>query len=158
MDGPSEGFAELKDALRENLAARGVLARFEAAMRAEVFKALDADAQPPPPATRETALVNELIREYLRYNGYGHSLSVFSAEAGLPKDIPEREYISQELSIHPKLYQPQLPLLYGLSFKHRTQANPDRLVRDVDHGSSAIDTAKAAAAVAGLEYAGAEQN
>eukprot|EP00842_Homolaphlyctis_polyrhiza_P000405 jgi/Hompol1/1365/HPOL_004579-RA len=123
-------YFELFSALKENLQVRGVIAQFEAAMRAEIFQALDevcaaldelmlfllllTNARPPPAPTHSTHLVNELVREYLRYNGYGHSLSHLgcdgrcNAEAGLPKDPADREALSLELAIHPKLYPPSM--------------------------------------------------
>ncbi|KAK5668511.1 hypothetical protein QVD99_005527 [Batrachochytrium dendrobatidis] len=97
-------YDDLKDALKQNLRARGVTAKLEAAMRAELFKALDEEEFSPIAVPKETAVMNELVREYLQYNGYGHSLSVFTTESRLSKDIPTREHISQELSIHPRLY------------------------------------------------------
>ena len=36
----------------------------------------------------EAVLVNELIREYLEYNGYTHTVSVFLAESGSPEPRP----------------------------------------------------------------------
>lgn len=35
--------------------------------------------EPKPHPARETELLNELVREYLKYSGYRHTLSVFSA-------------------------------------------------------------------------------
>ncbi|KAH6566129.1 hypothetical protein BASA62_006885 [Batrachochytrium salamandrivorans] len=110
-------FDDLKQALKENLKARGITSQLEAAMRAELFKALDDEGSAHMSVTKETAAMNELVREYLRYNGYGHSLSVFAAESGLPKEATDREHLSKELGIHPKLYPTNIPLLYGLAYK-----------------------------------------
>lgn len=37
---------------------------------------------------RENAVINELIREYLEFNGYHHTLSVFLPESGHPEEQP----------------------------------------------------------------------
>ena len=49
-------------------------------MRAEIFAALDEEA-PRPALPPENVLINELIREYLEYNSYQHSLSVRAMHA-----------------------------------------------------------------------------
>ena len=78
-------------------------------------------------------LVNELIREYLRYNGYGHTLSVFNAEANLQKDVPDREYIVDQLALNTKQYPQNIPLLYGLAFRQKTLSElpQKRVLRDL---------------------------
>ncbi|KAJ3015343.1 hypothetical protein HKX48_004650 [Thoreauomyces humboldtii] len=112
-------YDDLKDALRESLETRGTLTDVRAHIRAEVFRALhDPDERPPPPP-RETALMNELVREYLRYMGYRHSLSVFASESDLPRTPMPRAALADELnvSVEQRSYPPVLPLLYGLALK-----------------------------------------
>ncbi len=62
---------------------------------------MDADSQkgkPGPPD--ENVLINELIREYLEYNGYYNSASVFITESGQPVDPPfDRNYMERKLQI-----------------------------------------------------------
>ncbi|KAI8820092.1 uncharacterized protein EV422DRAFT_78336 [Fimicolochytrium jonesii] len=131
--GGAASYDDLKDALKENLQTTGVLADLRARIRASVFDSLQDSEAPRPPANSPQAdLVNELIREYMRYMGYRHSLSVFAAEADLPRRPPKREALADELGLElgPKkpseegggaednVYPAHLPLLYGLSLRH----------------------------------------
>jgi lisH domain-containing protein FOPNL len=67
--------------LEENLKQRGVLPKLEAILRAEMFKAIGQGYDTLPAPAQETRLLNELIREYLYFNGYLNAVGVF--EAGL---------------------------------------------------------------------------
>lgn len=58
-------------------------------------------------------IINDLIREYMEYNHYDYSLSVFGPEAGMPKELLGREFISKKLKIVEDQNSKQLPLLYG---------------------------------------------
>ena len=56
--------------------------------------------QPPPAPPRETVVLNELFRDYLRFNGYSHTLSVFLAETSQPKDpVLDRAFLQRELGV-----------------------------------------------------------
>ena len=61
-------------------------------------------------------MINELIREYLAFNNYKHTLAVFSPEVGLPPEPLRRPYIAQQTSLPERVgtADPDLPLLYGL--------------------------------------------
>jgi lisH domain-containing protein FOPNL len=72
-------YETLKEVMEENLTERGVKAKLEAYLRAEMFESLGSGYNSHPTPAQETRLINELIREYLLFNGYGHSLSVFQA-------------------------------------------------------------------------------
>uniref|UniRef100_A0A061RCJ3 LisH domain-containing protein FOPNL n=1 Tax=Tetraselmis sp. GSL018 TaxID=582737 RepID=A0A061RCJ3_9CHLO len=75
---------ELKEALRETLDNSGVTEKIKAQVRAEVFKALDtAEGIQAPELSHENLIVNELIREYLLYNRYQQTESIF-----IPGAIP----------------------------------------------------------------------
>jgi FOP N terminal dimerisation domain len=55
---------------------------------------------PRPQPSDENLLINELIREYLIYNGYRDTLSVFIPETGQPQQRPfDRTFLSQQLRI-----------------------------------------------------------
>jgi lisH domain-containing protein FOPNL len=44
--------------------------------------------------------MNELIREYMEFNQYNHSLSVFIPESGQPTNPPfDRAFMAQKLKI-----------------------------------------------------------
>ena len=73
---------DLRDVLKDTLENRGVLGQVKARIRAEIFAALDDNSLPPPKLSNENLIINELIREYLEYNNYRQSLSVFLPELG----------------------------------------------------------------------------
>ncbi|XP_060774512.1 lisH domain-containing protein FOPNL [Neoarius graeffei] len=105
---------DLKSALKETLEARGVLTQLRARMRAEVFRVLDDPSEPRPSLSREMLLINELIREYLKFHKYHHTESVFIAESG-QQDVPlDRTFIANELNVVEEPSTRTLPLLYGV--------------------------------------------
>ncbi len=54
----------------------------------------------PPPLSNENLLINELVREYLSYNGYVNALGVFLAESGQPSDRSlDRAFLRDEVRI-----------------------------------------------------------
>lgn len=51
-----------------------------------------------PELSSENLIINELIREYLHYNGYRETLSVMLPEAGQPEVRPfDRSFLAQHL-------------------------------------------------------------
>lgn len=106
----------LRDALRDALERRGILNNLRASIRSSVFSAMEdqEDAQPPMPG--ENIVINELIREYLAFNNYNHTLAVFAPEVGLPSEPLRRPYIAQQTSLPERVGSgdPDLPLIYGL--------------------------------------------
>eukprot|EP00908_Phaeocystis_cordata_P001917 Transcript_12047.p1 GENE.Transcript_12047~~Transcript_12047.p1 ORF type:complete len:124 (+),score=6.29 Transcript_12047:38-373(+) len=95
---------DLKVALRDTLERRGILGAMRANLHAEIFAALESQGADDgrPALTYENMLLNELIREYLEYNQYRHTLSVFLSESGQPAERLRKQHLSQQL---------QLPLL-----------------------------------------------
>lgn len=75
---------ELKDVLKETLEERGVLSQLRAKIRAEIFSTLNDNPAQKPELSNENLLINELIREYLVFNNYSHTLAVFLPETGQP--------------------------------------------------------------------------
>ena len=56
--------------------------------------------QPPPAPPRETIILNELFREYLLFNGYEHTLSVFLSETCQPPEPAlDRAFLQRELGV-----------------------------------------------------------
>ena len=89
-------FDELTAALKETLDRRGVLRQIRASPRAEAFAALHNAAEQMdqesdgasgtgrrPPLRPENEVINELIRDYLEFNGYLGTASVLEVEAGI---------------------------------------------------------------------------
>ena len=68
---------ELKEVLKETLEEKGVMSQIRARIRAEIFGALNDSPPSRPDLSNENLIINELIREYLRFNGYEHTLGVF---------------------------------------------------------------------------------
>lgn len=69
-------------------------------VRAEVFHTLEGPQEGllPPPLSNENLLINELVRDYLSYNGYANALGVFMAESGQPSDRSlDRAFIREEV-------------------------------------------------------------
>lgn len=106
---------ELKEALIETLDNRGVLGQVKAKVRAEIFAALDDEQIPRPQLPRENVIINELIREYLEYNGYHHTLSVLLPESGHPEEHQfNRQFLAGELRLQDNERSGSLPLIYSL--------------------------------------------
>ena len=94
-------------------------------VRAEVFHEIDfpgnptvAAHVPPPKPSKETCILNELIRGYLQFNGYQHTLAVFVAEAALTTEpVFDRDFLRKDLGIMERTSE--LPLLYPLLMGYR---------------------------------------
>ena len=112
---------ELKNALKETLEQRGVLNQIKAIMRQEIYESIEKDDNPKPQLSKENKLINELIKEYLNYNNYSHSSSVFQSETGQPNEIFDRNKISKELNIIEDESNKKFPLLYSILFGLKNQ-------------------------------------
>ena len=122
---------ELKEVLKETLEERGVLNEIRAKVRAEIFNSLNEqpkENQKQKQLSNENMLINELIREYLIFNNYNNTLSVFLPESSQPVKPPfDRSYISKKLKVLEDKNSRELPLLYGLAFglKKMVPSNED---------------------------------
>jgi len=118
---------ELRDALTETLERRGTLPKLRGEVRAEVFKALDdRDGLPKPELPPETLMLNELVREYLAFQNYRSTLSVFVPESGQPS-LPafDRAFLSRELGVADDDSR-ELPLLYSVLARGRQEQQQRR--------------------------------
>jgi lisH domain-containing protein FOPNL len=59
---------ELKQALRETLETRGDLNKIKALLRESIFSAVENDDKPKPKLSDENLIINELIKDYLKYS------------------------------------------------------------------------------------------
>lgn len=70
-------------------------------VRAEVFHTLEGGTGEDMlrvPLCNDNLLINELVRDYLSYNGYSNALSVFMTESGQPKDgALDRAFLRDEV-------------------------------------------------------------
>ena len=110
---------ELKNALKETLEQKGVLNEIRAKMRQSIFEAIESDDKPQPKLSNENLIINALIKEYLDYNNYLHTASVFQAESGQPK--LDRNFITSQLNVIETNQSQQVPLLYSLIFGMQKQ-------------------------------------
>ncbi|XP_070580957.1 centrosomal protein 20-like [Ptychodera flava] len=120
---------ELKSVLKETLENRGALGQIKARIRAEIFNALDDQTDPRPPLSNENMLINELIREYMEFNKYKYSESVFLAESGQPTTPLDRQFLSKELNIAEDRDTATVPLLYGIVAHFLSRSKQDVTVR-----------------------------
>ncbi len=59
-------------------------------------------------------LINELIKEYLDFNGFQHSADVLSVESGQPMKRSNRNDLEKVLKVHTGPNAKQVPLLYSI--------------------------------------------
>lgn len=103
--------------------------KYEASLRKAIFEGivgLNSGAQSNPNPTSSsynTLLLNELVRDYLRFQGYSNAASCLELESNLPKSSMSRKELAEELNVNDSLISPQVPLLFGLALKHRLQTN-----------------------------------
>ncbi|KAJ3158548.1 hypothetical protein HDU86_002773 [Geranomyces michiganensis] len=144
-------YDELKDALRTSLTQTNHLPHIRAQLRAHVFRLLhdptDPDSLPPPPSA-ETALLNDLVREYLHTMGYRHACAVFTDEAGCDASRPvDRQRLMRGLLVEEderNAYPPDLPLLHGLALRNVAAAE----IAAVARGASPVAAASKGSAAA----------
>nr|XP_015914059.1 centrosomal protein 20 [Parasteatoda tepidariorum] len=105
---------DLKDVLKDALAKSGALGEIRAKIRAEVFNILQDESEPPNPVSNENILINELIREYLIFNGYLFTESVLVAESGHPNFPLQRQLLEERLKVKVVDNSSNMPLLYEL--------------------------------------------
>lgn len=105
---------DMKNVLKDTLEERGVLSELRAKLRMEIFNSLNDKPVDKPKLSNENLVINELIREYLIFNNYAHTLSVFLPETGQPERPPfDRAYVTKRLNIQEDNKTKELPLLYG---------------------------------------------
>ena len=63
--------------MKESLENRGALNQIKAKLRAEIFTSLEDNNDQIPKLPQENLIINELIKEYLEFNEYKYTSSVF---------------------------------------------------------------------------------
>ncbi|CBZ29994.1 conserved hypothetical protein [Leishmania mexicana MHOM/GT/2001/U1103] len=114
----------LKAAMRESLEANGTISHIKAELRAAIFERLsdvttkgDDRAVENPPVPPENMVINELIKEYLTFNGLEHTLAVFQLEARSPDSQVPRRVLASELNMAGA--PSSVPLLYAMLHEAR---------------------------------------
>ncbi|GMH64421.1 hypothetical protein TrST_g2496 [Triparma strigata] len=111
MSTASATLKDLSSALHSTLHYKGTISKLTSMVRAEVHSCLDMDDVPPPVLPNENLIINELILEYLQFNGYGHAASVLRAESGQPKEgSVDVHFVKSELGVSSSS---NVPTLYG---------------------------------------------
>ncbi len=118
--------SDLRDAVRQRLTESGTIKRVTAEIRAEVADIIAREERKrPADKTREHAegssvdnfLLNELILEYLQWNGYVGSASLLAVEADQPaseKFRPTRARLEAMVGVRCGPNAAEVPLLYSL--------------------------------------------
>ena len=105
---------ELKSNLKETLINEGILNKIKAEMRQEIFNFIDNDDNPKPNLTKENIIINELIKEYFKYNNYSFSLNVLESETGQIQKYFNRNELIKELNIIESENNKNKPILYSI--------------------------------------------
>lgn len=106
--------AEFKSVIKRTLQECGALDRARGLIRAELYKAIrDETLTSPPHLSNENLMINELIREYLDFNGYRDTMSVMLPETGQPV-VPafSRSFLARRLHLPETPETRRVPLLY----------------------------------------------
>ena len=117
---------ELFEAIEEVLNEKGVLNQMTCQVRAEILQVLKSSfvtkKKSSEPSETETEakipnsnfIVNELIKEYLDYNGYDNTADVLAIESNLPKKRITRVELETTLKVHSGPNAKRVPLLYSI--------------------------------------------
>lgn len=115
----------LKAAMRESLEANGTISHVKAELRAAIVERLtdvttngdDGRALGNPPVPPENMIINELIKEYLTFNGLEHTLAIFQLEGRVPDSQVPRRVLASELNM--AAAPASVPLLYAVLHEAR---------------------------------------
>jgi len=129
MSSADPDLTRIKEELKSALERRGVINQLKSRIRSEIYHCLESNQSNPQTASidasapEENVIINELIREYLAFNGYTNTLSVFVPEARQSqKPQLERVFLQSELgldTLDPASASASLPLLYSAVSKLR---------------------------------------
>ncbi|KAL3805737.1 hypothetical protein ACHAW5_004482 [Stephanodiscus triporus] len=148
----------LTAALRETLERTGTMENIRAQLRTMVMRCLNeclpsptsSDTLPPLPALPiENVLINELILEYLSFNGYNQTLAVFTAECQT-SDFLGETFIRTELGLLHKKSSNNLAMLYDIveAVKVRTRKGRKGETRGNESKGAIIDSVGADGGIA----------
>ncbi|XP_047022628.1 centrosomal protein 20-like [Helicoverpa zea] len=129
---------ELLVAIKDLLKKNGYLSKINAEVRAQVTELLQdrqasGTTKTPPAPTDEVLLVNELVREYLEWNGYLYTTSVMMSEAAMPKTKRTRADLCAEVGVKDDEKSSALPLLSNIvaAYTERIKRKINKSKRDV---------------------------
>ncbi|KAK6624180.1 hypothetical protein RUM43_004506 [Polyplax serrata] len=102
-------------AIKDTLENDGTLGKFKAKMRTKIMEILNnQDCTGKPNLPNETILLNELIREYLAWNGYKYAKSIFIQESGLSQEPISRSQLLEDLGVLDSEESAKFSVLHGI--------------------------------------------
>ncbi|KAJ2952009.1 hypothetical protein O0L34_g4270 [Tuta absoluta] len=108
----------LLKAIKNLLNKGGHLNKLRAEVRANITDVLQQRqatvSNKPPPMTAEGLVVNELVREYLEWNGYLYTSSVMSSEAAMSQEKKSRADLCAAIGVKDDERSSALPLLTNI--------------------------------------------
>ncbi|XP_074029301.1 centrosomal protein 20 [Leptinotarsa decemlineata] len=112
MTEPTE--TDLLEAIKDSLQKNGTLGRISGELRAAVMSVLNDNfgKDNPPKVPEETKLINELLREYLTWNGYLYTEQILSAESGQKSERLTRDVLTTKFGVIDDAKTAKIPLLY----------------------------------------------
>ncbi|XP_044733843.1 centrosomal protein 20-like isoform X2 [Chrysoperla carnea] len=107
---------ELLEAVKEALQKDGQLGQMRAELRSAVLKILE--KKPinisKPKVIEENAVINDLIFEYLEWNGYRYTSQMLLSESGQTHPAKPRRQLEEDLGIEYDSKTVQIPLIYSI--------------------------------------------
>lgn len=92
---------ELVDALEESLKRTGTLDIVMGILRADIYHcltdSLTKEGTKRPTVPKENVIINELVADYLAFNGYTNTLSVLAAESGSPSLLKVHDNLGPQI-------------------------------------------------------------
>lgn len=102
----------LLNAIKNALELDGTLDKLKEEIQSAMTSIFNATNLDSPEVPEETKLINELIREYLNWNGYLYTEQIFVAESGQSNEKTEREVLAEKVNVIDNEKTVKLPLLY----------------------------------------------
>ena len=120
--------AEFVNIIEKALKDKGFIEKLSCQVRAEILQVLKSPliVKQEKREIEENStnfVINELIKEYLDYNGFEHTADILSVESGQPMKRSNRVDIENALKIHTGPNAKQVPLLYSIVTNLRSNAS-----------------------------------
>ena len=116
--------AEFVATIEEALKDKGILDNLSCQVRVEILQLLKSPLvtkEEKKPVNSANFIVNELIKEYLDYNGYKHTSDILSVESGQPQKRAQRNDVEATLNVHTGPNAKHVPLIYSIVSQLRNQ-------------------------------------
>lgn len=106
--------SDLLNSIKDSLTKQGTINKINAELRAGILNILNRseNTTSSPQIPQETRLINELIREYLTWNGYIYSEQVLSAETGQNSERLTRDVLTTKFGCMDDERTAKIPLIY----------------------------------------------